>query len=194
MEGNGWHRAAPLDGDATWRALAALVARGLLLHGSQRRGLDMLEPRAPIDFSIDEFSKSPAVYATEDPSWAIGYAIRAAHCRGMLNACFHPGTSTVDPATRRIFLSYARGAGGQAATAPGVVYAVPADGFIRMPSYRDLRLGMITECQWINPEPVPVMAEVPVSAQNLPLVPLLHDAREVAARSAADPQGFPWLG
>lgn len=145
-----------------------------------------------MDFSPDGFSKATAVYATEDPTWAMAYAIRTAACRRFLNACFYPAAAA-DWRQRRIFLSYAS-VEGRAPTAPGVVYAVPREGFTRMPSYRDPGLGRITECQWIRQEPVAVAAEIPVAPANLPLEPLLHDCEEVGLRSARDPHGFPWTG
>ena len=62
-----------------------------LLHGSGTSGLLRLEPRAPLDHSPDDWSKRTAVFATEDPTWAIAYAVRASDCPQFLNACFYPG-------------------------------------------------------------------------------------------------------
>lgn len=189
-----WLRRAPTQGDATWSRLARLVEAGdLLLHGSRTSGLTALEPRAPVDNSIDTYSKQTAVFATEDPTWAVSYAVRSAHCRRFLNACFYPGTSGGDWSERRIFLSYAATDDGREPTEPGVVYAVPADAFTRMPSYHDPVFGHITECQWISTETVPVVAEVPVAPGSLPSRPLVHDFDTVTTRAAENPTGFPWL-
>jgi hypothetical protein len=194
MTDSAWLQRAPTRGDTTWTRLAEAVTTGeVLLHGSQTPGLTELEPRAPIDHSIDFFSKQTAVFATEDPTWAIAYAVRSPACRRFLNTCFYPGSSPGDWSQRRIFLSYAATQGGGAPTGPGVVYALPRDGFTRMPSYHDPVFGQITECQWISTETVPVLAEVPVAAENLPRRPLLHDLDTVAQRAAEHPGGFPWL-
>lgn len=163
-----------------------------MLHGSQTTGLSTLTPRAPLDLSMDQFSKTRAIYATEDPTWAIAYAIRSSSCRRFLNACFYPGTAPGTLAERRIFLSYASNKDGRAPTNAGVVYVVPGKSFTRMPSYTDPVLGPITECQLISTEPVPVLAEVPVEPQNLPFVPALHDYKTVSSRAVANPLGFPW--
>lgn len=194
MDAFTWHVPAPAKGGKTWTQLAKLVATNdVVLHGSQTPGLTSLTPRAPLDFSLDEFSKTTAVYATEDPSWAVAYAIRSSSCRRFLNACFYPGTAAGGWSERRIFLSYAATADGQPPTKAGVVYVLPGRSFTGMPSYTDPILGPITECQFISTEPVPVLAEIAVEPQDLPLTPALHDFEAVSRRASATPGGFPWL-
>ena len=189
-----WLQRAPTRGDATWTRLAEAGATGdLLLHGSQTPGLTELKPRGPVDHSVDSFSKQTAVFATEDPTWAIAYGIRSASCRRFLNACFYPDSSAGDWSQRRIFLSYAATQDGRAPTASGVVYALPSAAFTRMPSYHDPVFGSITECQWISTESVPVVAELSVAPENLPTDPSLHDFDAVTERATEDPHGFPWL-
>jgi hypothetical protein len=189
-----WHEPAPTRGDQTWSRLADLVAHDdVVLHGSQTPGLSVLEPKAPIDFSFDEFSKGTAVYATEDPTWAIAYAIRSPSCRRFLNACFYRGAPAGKLSERRIFLSFAATENGQAPTTAGVVYVLPRSSFTRMPSYKDPVLGLITECQFISTDPVPVLAEISVEPENLPLTPILHDFKTVSTRIAINPLGFPWF-
>lgn len=189
-----WHVPAPAKGDETWTRLAKLVStEDFLLHGSQTPGLSTLEPRGPLDFSLDEFSKTTAVYATEDPTWAIAYAIRSSLCRRFLNACFYPGAVAGDWSARRIFLSFASTDDGRAPTKAGTVYVLPRQRFTRMQSYTDPVLGLITECQSISTEPVPVLAEISVEPENLPIAPVLHDFETVSTREALDPFGFPWL-
>lgn len=189
-----WLQRAPTRGDATWTRLAeAITSRDVLLHGSQVSGLTALEPGTPIDHSVDIFSKRSAVFATEDPTWAISYAIRSARCRRFLNACFYPGDSPGDWSQRRIFLSYAATHDGRDPTGPGVVYVLPRAAFTRMPSYLDPVLGQVTECQWVSTETVPVVAQVSVTPENLPRRPLLHGFDAVTQRAAQNPGGFPWL-
>lgn len=189
-----WHVPAPANGDKTWTRLATLVATNdFVLHGSQTPGLSMLEPRAPIDFSLDQFSKRTAIYATEDPTWAIAYAIRSSSCRRFLNACFYPGAVAGEWSERRIFLSFASTEDGQAPTKAGAVYVLPSRSFTRMPSYTDPVLGLITECQFISMEPVPVLAEISVEPENLPITPVFHDFETVSTRASVNPLGFPWF-
>ncbi|NUL44957.1 hypothetical protein F7P69_07075 [Cellulosimicrobium funkei] len=189
-----WLQRAPAHGDAVWTQLASAVATGdVVLHGSQAPGLTVLEPRAPVDHSIDLFSGQSAVFATEDPTWAMSYGVRSALCRRFLNACFYPCSSPGDWSQRRIFLSYAATPDGRAPVSPGVVYLLPSAAFTRMPSYHDPVFGQITECQWVSTDTVPVLAEVPVAPANLPRRPLLHEFDAVAQRADQNPEGFPWL-
>ena len=191
---NSWHVPASVCGDATWTKLAELIAAGdLLLHGSQTPGLSELTPRAPLDFSQDEFSKCTAIFATEDPTWAIAYAIRSAGCRQFLNACFYPLDSSGEEQQRRIFLSYAQNDDSTVPLGDGVVYALARSHFHRMPPHTDPVLGPILECQWASAETMPVVAEIPVTPQNLPMTPRFHDLATVSARAGRNPDGFPWL-
>jgi len=50
------------------------VTRGLLFHGSNNRAIDVLRP---IRFSTDssEFGSQDAVYASQDPLWAMYFAL-----------------------------------------------------------------------------------------------------------------------
>ncbi|GAA3329443.1 hypothetical protein [Paeniglutamicibacter sulfureus] len=194
MVASTWHVPALTKGDATWTRLAELVASNdVVLHGSRTSGLAWIEPRAPLDFSLDDFSKTTAVYATEDPTWAIAYAIRSSACRRFLNACFYPGATPGKWSERRIFLSFASTEDGRMPTNAGVVYVLPSTGFTRMPSYTDPALGLITECQLVSTDPVAVLAEIPVEPENLPITPLLHNFEAVSMRAAGNPGAFPWL-
>lgn len=189
-----WLHMAPTQGDAIWTHLAEAVQAGdVLLHGSQTPGLTELKLLAPIDHSLDSFSKQAAVFATEDPTWAISYGIRSPRCRRFLNACFYPAGSAGEWSQRRIFLSYAATQDGLAPTSPGTVYVLPRAPFTRMPSYQDPVFGSITECQWISTDNVPIVGELAVAPENLPIPPALHDFDTVSERVAADPSGFPWL-
>ncbi|GAA3702376.1 hypothetical protein GCM10022377_15020 [Zhihengliuella alba] len=169
-----------------------MADREFLLHGSQSPGLDVLKPNAPLDFSADTFSKTKGVFATEDPTWAMAYAVRSSACRQFLNACFYPGDAAGEWRERRIFLSYASGDGDLSPLAPGVVYVLRREGFIRMPSYRDPALGLMTECQFVSTGAVQVVGEIPVDPTNLPIEPRFHDYDVVSERSACRPDGFPW--
>ncbi|WP_279402404.1 hypothetical protein [Arthrobacter sp. JCM 19049] len=129
-----WHVPAPTDGDRVWSRVAAYVRSGdFLLHGSRTPGLHQLTPRTPIDHSPDTFSKSTAVFATEDPTWAIAYAVRPANTPGFLNACFYPGSTPGREAERRIFLSFALPENGQPPMDAGVVYVLPAQALAGCP-------------------------------------------------------------
>lgn len=134
-----------------------------------------------------------AIFERGTDGQAIAYAVRSASCRGFLNACFYPGAGAGDASERHIFVSFAANENGPAPLKAGVVYILPSRSFTRMPSYTDPILGLITECQFVSTEPVPVMAEISVQPANMPLTPLLHDFETVSSRASLNPLGFPWL-
>lgn len=189
-----WHWAAPTAGSPAWARLAAWTAGGrYLLHGSGTPGLHRLEPRAPVDCSPDEYSKRIAVFATEDPTWAIAYAIKAPDCSQFLNACFYPGKRAGAAADRRLFYSYGRRPDGTAPVRAGTVYVLDADAFTRQPSYLAPEIGgVITECQWISTAPVEVVDVVPVTTADLPSPIPTHDPGLVRARMSQESTAFPW--
>lgn len=190
-----WLRPAPTEGGSTWRVLAEAVASGeVLLHGARTAGLTALVPRTPQDHSRDEYSKQTAVYATEDPTWALAYGVRDPSCAGFLNACLHRHQPDGSLGPREIFLSYGRSGDHAPPLSPGVVYLLPREPFIRMSSYEDELLGWITECQWAATGAVTILDEVTLHPEDLPLTPHLHDPAQVAERSRQDPLGFPWWG
>lgn len=189
-----WHWPAPTTGSPAWTRLAQWTADGHhLLHGSGTAGLGRLEPRAPLDHSPDEYSKRTAVFATEDLTWAIAYAVRASDCPQFLNACFYPGDRPGTPAQRRLFFSYGRRTDGTVPVSPGVVYVVKARFFERQPPAWDVDLGqVITECQWTSRDTVDVVAAVRVTPADLHGPIPTHDSAEVSARMTQYASGFPW--
>lgn len=189
-----WHWAAPTTGSPVWIRLAEWTAGGHhLLHGSGTPDLHRLEPRAPLDFSPDDYSKRTAVFATEDPTWAIAYAVKAQDCPQFLNACFYPGEWASTAADRRLFYSYARRPDSTAPVQAGTVYVLDAGAFTRQPPYLAPEIGgVITECQWISTAPVDVVDVVPVTTADLPNPVPTHDPVRVRARMAQNPAAFPW--
>lgn len=189
-----WHWAAPTTGSPAWTRLAEWTAGGrYLLHGSCTADLHRLEPRAPWDHSPDDYSKLSAVFATEDPTWAIAYAIRALDRPQFLNACFYPGTWVGTVADRRLFYSYGRRPDGTTPVQAGAVYVLDADAFTRQPPYLAPEIGgIITECQWTSTAPVDVVEAIPVTAADLTNPIPTHDPVLVRARMSQEPTAFPW--
>jgi hypothetical protein len=177
-----WCLPAPTNGNATWTLLSGYVRSDqVLLHGSRTTGLARLNPQAPLDNSRDDFSKATTVFAAEDPTWAIGYAVKDRTCRQFLNACFYPARPADGFGNRQISLSYAAWPDGALPVSTGVVYVLPRAPFARMPEYTDPELGPIMECQWICETQVPVIAEVAVTPEDLPRwVVTTHDSGEPA--------------
>ncbi|RLY93838.1 hypothetical protein EAE32_00890 [Kocuria tytonicola] len=146
-----------------------------------------------MDHSPDEYSKRTAVFATEDPTWAIAYAVKAPDCPQFLNACFYLGKWAGSAADRRLFYSYGRRPDGTAPVQAGMVYVVGAGAFTRQPPYPAPEIGgVITECQWTSTTPVDVVDVIPVTTADLPNPIPTHDPVLVRARMSQDPAGFPW--
>lgn len=100
---------------------------GLLLHGSNNSGLDVLEPRPARDFG----THVEAVVAADDGIWPLFYAVVARErVAGVFTACMHLGRP---PSLRRFYVFRVFGADPQeeATWTHGAVYAVPRDGFRR---------------------------------------------------------------
>ena len=188
------HWPAPTQGSPAWTRLAQWTADGRhLLHGSGTSGLLRLEPRAPLDHSPDDWSKRTAVFATEDPTWAIAYALRAPDCPQFLNACFYPGERAGAASDRRLFYSYGRRPDGTAPVQVGTVYVLNAGAFTRQPPYLDSDIGaVITECQWTSTTPADVVDAVPVTMSDLPGPLPTHNPDLIRARMAESSTRLPW--
>lgn len=158
---------APTSGTDRWHRLADAASDGALLHGSRTAGLNQLEPQTPFDLSADDYSKQTAVFATEDPTWAIAYAVRDESSRHFRSARFYPGATAGTPAQRRIMLDFDRDLDGRPRLSPGVVYILDPTGFSRMPSHVDPEFGLITECQWAKPHTAHIIGAVAVAPADL---------------------------
>jgi hypothetical protein len=126
--------------------LTHLVAeRGLLLHGSNRSELDVLEPRRARDWTTE----LEAVVASDDAIWPIFYAVvDRERVDGVFSACTHIGR-------RRFYMFAVHGA---TAWTDGAVYALRRDGFRR-------EWGN----EWVSGEPVRPTLRVLVGPADFPL-------------------------
>ena len=145
------------------------------------------------EMCIRDSSKRTAVFATEDPTWAIAYALKAPDCPQFLNACFYPDKWVGTVADRRLFYSYGRRPDGTTPVSAGAVYVLDAGAFTRQPSYVASEIGgAIIECQWTSTAPVDVVEAIPVTSVDLPNPIPTHDPVLVRARMSQDSAAFPW--
>ncbi|WP_420596289.1 hypothetical protein [Deinococcus sp.] len=179
-----------------WLFLQWLTQQGFLLHGSRHPGITCFEPRTPVDFSPDDFSKRTGVFAASDGLWAMMYALKSDRVRRIMNMALQIADAS-GWASMRYFLSFASDDPtvkvGRDLLAPGFVYVLPRDGFVQMPPYLWPNLAEVLEPHWINPAAVTPLLCLPVMPNDFPLPVRTHDAARVAALIAADPWGFPWL-
>jgi hypothetical protein len=131
--------------------LTHLVDRhGLLLHGSNHRRLEVLEPQPARDLD----TTLHAVVACDDGVWPIFYAVVARNrVEGVVTACTHIGS-------RRHYVFALFGAPSEPDTwVDGVVYALPRQGFRR-------EWGN----EWVSPDAVRPRLRIPVQPTDFPLV------------------------
>jgi len=126
---------------------------GLLLHGSNHRTLEQLDPQPAQDFDTALL----AVVACDDGIWPIFYAVVARdRVEGILTACTHLGRGSC---RRRFYLFALLGDPAESSTwTDGVVYAFPRAGFRR-------EWGN----EWVSPDRVRPQLRVPVRPGDFPL-------------------------
>jgi hypothetical protein len=130
-----------------------VVERRLLLHGSNHRTLEVLNPQPSRDFDTE----LTAVVACDDAIWPLFYAtVDRDRAKGVASGCTHLGRP---PRQRRLYYFALHGDPGRAETwTSGAVYVLPRAGFRR-------EWGN----EWVNPSPVTPLFRVPVEPRDFPL-------------------------
>jgi hypothetical protein len=125
----------------------------LLLHGSNHRELEVLEPRP----ARDGATELDAVVAADDGIWPLFYAVLARdRVAGIFSACTHLGRP---PRLRRFYVfAIAADPASPLTWTPGTMYALPRQGFRR-------EWGN----EWVNPRAVRPVLRVPVRPEDFPL-------------------------
>jgi hypothetical protein len=137
--------------------------RPVLFHGSSRADLVGLEP---IRLSRDSttFGNQQAVYATNDPVWAIYFAtLRRGRRYSTRNGSLAPAGGGVYP--RWYFFSLWQPGNARAQFGDGSLYVLPRRGFA---SERPLR-GVIDTAQWVSADAARPLVRVDVDARGLPV-------------------------
>ena len=129
-------------------------AHGLLLHGSNHRALEVLEPQPARDMD----TSLHAVVACDDGIWPLFYAVVARdRVDGVVTACTHVGRG---PRRRRFYLFALIGdARDPSSWTEGTVYALPRAGFRR-------EWGN----EWVRPDAVRPELRVHVRPEDFPLL------------------------
>jgi hypothetical protein len=169
--------AAALAGDGTiavgscpyplHELLTYLVSeRNYLLHGSNDPGIEMLEPRPARDLGTELH----AVVACDDGIWPLFYAVvTRERIEAMFTNCMHVGRP---PRVRRLYMfAIVADPAADETWTPGVVYALPRDGFRR-------EWGN----EWVSAQRVQPVLRVPATPDDFPLresVVGLSDMREL---------------
>jgi hypothetical protein len=173
------------------------ATRGLMLHGSNTRGIDVLRP---IRYSSDSsaFGNQDAIYATQDPLWGLFFAVLdKSGMQGTTNGAIH----LVDEAgarIRRYYFALDEGTLRKNPWIPGAMYLLPGADFEPDPSMLDARAGPYTiqVTHWIHRGEVQPLARLDVEPEDFPYLHRMWgygvDAyrRKMEGESLA---GFPYL-
>jgi hypothetical protein len=148
--------------------------REVLFHGSSRCDLESLEP---IRLSRDttEFGNQQAVYATNDPVWAIYFAILRRHAPfGTRNGSIAVAGRGTYP--RRYGFSLRPPLDPETRFGPGSLYVLPRRPFRPEPPL----LGVLDTAQWVSLEPVRPVARLDVTPEDFPFLHAIgtHSERE----------------
>jgi hypothetical protein len=144
--------------------------RDVLFHGSSRSDLELLEP-VRLTRDASEFGDQQAVFATDDPAWALWFAVlRRDGLRSTRNGSFGIAGDPLYP--RRYFFSVDDGALPDDRFGPGFLYVLPRAPFRREPA----RFGLDT-AQWASPVAVRPLARAGVSPGDFPFLDLVLEHR-----------------
>ena len=138
--------------------------RGVLFHGSGRNDLERLEP---IRLSRDttEFGNQQAVYASDDPVWAMYFAIlRRDAPYGTRNCSLGVVGSGIYP--RRYMFSLLPPVDPKLRFGPGWLYVLPRGPFRPEPP----QLGVFDTAQWVSTERVEPIVRLDVAPEDFPFL------------------------
>lgn len=172
--------------------------RGIMLHGSLRRDLATLEPiRNSRDAS--QFGDQPAIYATQDPLWALFFAVLD---RSQLEGSINNGAIRLrgddGSLVRRYYFTINAESLRRNPWKPGAIYLMPADKFVPDPTQDGVRVGIYTllATHWLCWTAVQPMARLLVEPQDFPFLNRMwgYDAASWEKRMSAESiAGFPFL-
>lgn len=134
--------------------------RNVLFHGSGRDDIRVLEP---IRLSSDTtaFGNQQAVYATDDPVWAIYFATLRRHAPfGTRNGSIAVAGADLYP--RWYHFSVTAPLDRQTRFGPGWLYVLPRDSFTPQPAV----LGVLDTAQWVSPVSVEPVVRIPVTPED----------------------------
>jgi hypothetical protein len=173
-----------------WRFLCSLAARRrIAFHGTGDPGIERFEPREPVDFA--PFGQQSAVFATNDPIWAMFYAIvdRTRHSLTLNNGCL----VLEDTGDVYYYFSVSRQALPLEPWRTGYVYLLPADTFVEQPGA--VYAGRPAHIpQLASPVAVRPFARLRITPRSFPFLDRIrgHDDERLADYAQAVMAAAPW--
>lgn len=171
--------------------------RGLKLHGSNERAIDVLRP---IRFTTDssEFGNQDAIYATQDPLWGLYFAVLdKTGMMGTSNGAIH----LLDQAgtlIRRYFYTLAVDHLRSRPWKPGAMYILPGEGCEPDPAMLGMTAGpyAVQVTHWIYRGELQPLARLNVEPEDFPYLDQVwgYDPQAFGRRMMAGSlAGFPFL-
>lgn len=190
--------AAPIDYALPWPRWQFIAhisdTRGVVVHGSQNKAIDLFEPRQSND--AHPFGDRAAVFGSTDGLWSMYYAIldRATYPMLLVNAAVRLEGEGGQLGEPLYFFSISDKALAQRPYAPGMIYFLPSDGFESM---APIMAGptRVHVAQNASLSPVRPLARIAVEPEDFPFLAQMrgHDDETVLRRIKEDPDGFPWV-
>ena len=163
---------------------------GLMLHGSNNRDLDLLKP---VRFSNDsrEFGNQAAIYATQDPLWALFFAVLDRNAiRGSINNGAIRLNGDDGSVLRRYFFTIEAESLRKSPWTPGAMYILPGAGAEPDPDFMHFRYGQYTLdiSHWLYRGEVQPLAKLMVEPDDFPFVNTIwgYAAEEYRRRMEAE--------
>ena len=176
-----------------WQFLCHLAdARGAVLHGSGRPGIEVFEPRQAND--LGDFGNQTAVYAAGDGIWAMFFAIvDRERIPSVTNACIRLVDAAGNVSPPRYVFSISRSALPLRPWRSGTVYVMPGETFELQPPMRfgefEVRIPQLASSVAVRP-----LARVAVDPSDFPFLSDIrgHDDDRLAEYAHALETGAPW--
>lgn len=175
-----------------WQFLCYVTEKhNLALHGSGDAGIEIFEPRQPVD--LTDFGAQKAVYAAADGIWPLYFAIvHRSHSPTLLNACIYVEQADGTLGEPHYFFSISRRAMARQPYRSGTLYLLPGGTFVRQPPL-EVDAWCVHTSQLASMEPVAPLAKLTVAPEDFPFLRQMrvHDDERLQEYAIALQQGLP---
>jgi hypothetical protein len=178
-----------------WQFLSYLGdTKEVLFHGSGASDIAEFETRQSND--IHEFGNRQAVYAADDPLWAMYFAIvdRPRYVTSLVNASVRVVNADGSRSGPYYFFSVNGDALPHVPWRQGTIYILPRATFEHQANMQSGDMEIET-AQWASLVPVRPLAKLTIAPEDFPFLAQIrgHDMAVIQERAARNPEGFPWL-
>ena len=182
------------SGAVPWAFLSSLAERRrIAFHGTGNPGIELFEPRQPIDFA--PFGDRKAVFATSDPIWAMFFAVvdRDRFSITLANGCIALFDAEGHAGVPHYFFSISRGPLPQRPWRSGHLYFLPAESFVEQsPGTYGGHAARVP--QLASPVAVAPFARLKVAPDDFPFLAAIrgHEDDQLGEIAQAVMNAAPW--